>query len=139
MGRTIFITMNRDTKHLIDETIREFFESAPAKMVERGRREIFYDICPHCKTEIHERHEYTEDGGQSWRHSDCKGLISRSPTPIENLEAWARPYVNDAREYRKEAMDVIGGMPPSGEVKYNQQKRGGTMSAVNLAERKKNQ
>ena len=67
--------MDKDLKKLVDETVNEFFKDAPEKLVERGVREIYYDICPHCKKEIYERHEYTEDGGITWRHSECKGRL----------------------------------------------------------------
>ena len=146
--------MDKDLKQLISETITETFAKAPEKLIERGVREIQYDICPHCKKEIHERHEYTEDGGLTWRHSECKGLIARPETPDENVAEWLRPYVKEAREERKAARKALGmkemvergfapedqtqqndpSIPPSGEVKYSKQEPGGTMSAVNIEE-----
>lgn len=117
--------MNKDLKRLITETIKETFAEAPEKLIERGVREIQYDICPHCKTEICERHEYTEDGGTTWRHSDCKGLISRPETPLEKINDWLRPYVQEAQLQRQAARYQLGlAEPPSDEP-------GGTMSAVN--------
>ena len=100
--------MDKDLKKLITEAIKKTFAEAPEKLIERGLREIQYDICPHCKTEIYERHEYTEDGGTTWRHSDCKGLISRPETPLEEVNQWLRPYVSEARKRRNEARKELG-------------------------------
>lgn len=100
--------MDKELKNLINETIDEVFAEDPEKMVERGVREVYYDICPHCKKEIHEKHEYTEDGGITWRHSDCKGLIARPETPLEEIVFWLRPYVQEAREERKAARKALG-------------------------------
>jgi hypothetical protein len=117
--------MDKDLKKLIAETIKQTFAEAPEKLVERGTREIQYDICPHCKTEIYEKHEYTEDGGVTWRHSDCKGLIARPETPLEEVNQWLRPYVEEARNQRHAARKELGYAPlPSDEP-------GGTMAAVN--------
>lgn len=117
--------MDKDLKKLISETITKTFATAPEKLIERGVREIQYDICPHCKTEIHEKHEYTEDGGVTWRHSDCKGLIARPETPLEEIDDWFRPYVKESRIQRQEAREKLGYAPlPSEEP-------GGTMAAVN--------
>ena len=93
--------MDKDLKRVVDETILEVFKDASEKLVERGVREIQYDICPHCKKEIYERHEYTEDGGISWRHSECKGLIARPATPMEQISDWFKPYVKEANQVRK--------------------------------------
>ena len=101
--------MDKDLKNIINESLDQFFESAPMKKIMRGTREENFDICPHCKQEIYEKHEYTEDGGKTWRHSDCKGLIQRLD---EN----------------------VAGLPPSGEEKYYKQEPGGTMVAVNVNE-----
>ena len=100
--------MDKDLKKLITEAIKKTFAEAPEKLIERGLREIQYDICPHCKTEIHEKHEYTEDGGTTWRHSDCKGLIARPETPLEEVNQWLRPYVAEARKQRNEARKELG-------------------------------
>lgn len=139
----IFICMDKDLKKLIDETISETFAEAPEKLVERGIREIQYDICPHCKTEIHEKHEYTEDGGITWRHSDCKGLIARPETPLEEVASWLRPYVKEAQNQRQAARKALGmianesinvdGMPISGHEKYDRQQPEGPMAAVNTS------
>ena len=119
--------MDKDLKKLIVETINETFKNAPEKLVERGIREIYYDVCPHCKQEIHEKHEYTEDGGTTWRHSDCGGLIARPETPLEEVASWLRPYVEEARQQRLEARAALGlAELPSKEP-------GGTMSAVNTS------
>ena len=90
--------MDKDLQKLISETIAKTFAESPEKLVERGVREIQYDICPHCKKEIYEKHEYTEDGGVTWRHSDCKGMISRPETPLDQVASWLRPYVKEARD-----------------------------------------
>ena len=129
--------MDKDLKRIVTETVNEFFQEAPERLVERGIREIYYDICPHCKQEICEKHEYTEDGGITWRHSECKGLIARPETPLEQISTGLRPYVKEARQIRKLARKQMGmaenvaGLPPSGEEKYSKQEPGGTMAAVN--------
>lgn len=127
--------MDKDLKKIVDETVEEFFRDAPEKLVERGIREIYYDICPHCKQEIHEKHDYTEDGGVTWRHSDCGGLISRPETPLEEISKWLRPYVKEARRIRKETKEKLGvnGLPLGGEKKYNKQEPGGTFGTSNSA------
>lgn len=117
--------MDKDLKRLIIETINKTFAEAPEKLIERGIREIQYDICPHCKTEIYEKHEYTEDGGTTWRHSDCGGLIARPETPLEEVVDWIRPYVEEAREQRKAARRALG------LAELPNDEPGGTMSAVN--------
>ena len=143
--------MDKDLQKLISETIAKTFAESPEKLVERGVREIQYDICPHCKKEIYEKHEYTEDGGVTWRHSDCKGMISRPETPLDQVASWLRPYVKEARDQRhnaRKALDmeaVTNGfapedqtektdLPPSGESKYSKQEPEGPMSAVNIEE-----
>jgi hypothetical protein len=119
--------MDKDLKKLIIETINKTFAEAQEKLVQRGIREIQYDICPHCKTEIHEKHEYSEDGGASWHHSDCGGLIARKETPLEEVVDWLRPYVKEAQEQRRQARKELGFADlPSEEP-------GGTMSAVNTS------
>jgi len=142
--------MDNDLKQLIEETIDKTFSAAPEKLVERGIREIQYDICPHCKTEIHEKHEYTEDGGITWRHSDCKGLIARPETPLEQIHRGLQPYVAEARMQRNAARKALGlehtiqgacpedateptSLPVGGHKKYDKQQPEGPMSAVNTA------
>ena len=117
--------MHKDLKKLIVETINQTFAKAPEKLVERGTREIYYDICPHCKQEIHEKHDFSEDGGASWRHSDCGGLILRPETPLEEVVDWLHPYAQEALRVRQEARERLGLAPlPDNEP-------GGTMAAVN--------
>ena len=142
--------MDKDLKNLIDETINETFAAAPEKLIERGVREIQYDICPHCKTEIHEKHEYTEDGGTTWRHSDCKGMISRPETPLEQIHRGLQPYVAEARQQRNAARKALGmesaiqgacpedateptSLPVGGHKKYDKQQPTGPMSTVNTS------
>lgn len=143
--------MDKALKNLIDEMLDQTFAEAPEKLVERGIREIQYDICPHCKQEIYEKHEYTEDGGVTWRHSDCKSVISRPETPLEQINRGLRPYVAEARQQRMEARQALGlesvvngftpddktlaepDLPVGGEKKYNKQEPEGPMSAVNTS------
>ena len=134
--------MDKDLKRIINEMVEAFFNSAPMKMVEQGTRPEYYDICPHCKKEIYEKHEFTEDGGVTWRHSDCKGLIDRPEEPLENFAEWLRPSIEEVRAQRRVAREnmglkieseVVPGMPPSGEEKYLKQEPGGTMCAVNIS------
>jgi hypothetical protein len=122
--------MDKSLKRIINETVTKIFEESPEKMVEQGVREVYYDICPHCKVEIHEKHEYTTDGGLTWRHAECGGLIARPETPLEEIVSWLQPYVQTAREERNAARKALG-LPPSGEVKYSKQEPGGTFSAAN--------
>lgn len=133
--------MDKELKQIINETINEFFQDAPEKTVVRSVKEIYCDICPHCKKEIHEHHEYTEDGGITWRHSDCKGLICRPETPLEEIVSWLRPYVKEAREQKKavrkmmglpEVLEPSGDLPIGGEKKYSKQEPGGTMGTTNV-------
>jgi len=121
--------MDKDLKKIIVETLNNTFAVAPEKLIERGIREIQYDICPHCKTEIHERHEYTEDGGITWRHSECKGLIARPETPLEEVNGWFRPHVEEACAQRLSARRELGYAPLA-----KDDVQGGTMAAVNVSE-----
>jgi len=133
--------MDKSIKKLISEVIDEFFENAPEKLIERGVREVYYDVCPHCKKEIGERDDYTEDGGVTWRHNKCKGLLARPQTPSEKIGEWIRPYVKEARKQRSAAREAMGlpnlpkvdGLPPSGEEKYFTQQPGGTFGTSNSA------
>ena len=100
--------MDNDLKKLINETINETYAAAPEKLVERGIREIQYDICPHCKKQINEYEEYTEDGGTSWRHRHCKGLITRPETPLEQINRSFQPYVVESRRERHAARKALG-------------------------------
>lgn len=95
--------MDKELTQLINETVQQFFDNAPMKMVEKGSRTVTYDICPHCKKEIFEKHEYTEDGGVTWRHSDCHGLIDREQLPIDNFSDWLRPFIQKVRDERSAA------------------------------------
>jgi len=110
--------MDQDLKKIINEVLDKTFADAPEKLVERGVHEIKYDICPHCKQEIYEKHEYSEDGGITWRHSDCKGMISRPETPMEQISREWRPFVLAAQQQRKQARKALGleavqrGFPP---------------------------
>jgi len=100
--------MDEDLKRLINETVEQFFDNSPIKMIEKGTRTVEYDICPHCKKEIFEKHEYTEDGGVTWRHSDCHGLIDRPEEPLESFDGWIQPYIQQAREERAAARKALG-------------------------------
>jgi hypothetical protein len=66
-GRPLF--MSSVVKKVIGES------QEPLEIIE-GERPEYYDICPHCKQEIFERHVYFE-GSEHDRafHSDCKGPI----------------------------------------------------------------
>ena len=124
--------MDKELKKLITETVQGFFRDAPEKLVERGIHEIYYDICPHCKVKIQEKHDYTEDGGITWRHQECKGLIARPSTPLEEISDWLRPGVEEARKQRNSAREAME-LPPSGEEKYNKQEPGGEFGTSNSA------
>lgn len=101
--------MNKELKQLINEIVQQFFDNAPMKMVEKGSRNVTYDICPHCKKEIFEKHEYTEDGGVTWRHSDCHGLIYSEKLSVDNFSDWCHPSIQKVRDERSVAgkpMDI---------------------------------
>jgi len=138
-GSDIYKRMTPEVKEMIDETVEGFFNSEPMKMVEQGVRPEYYDVCPHCKEEIYEKHEYTDDGGVTWRHSDCGGLIDRPEEPLENFAEWLRPSIEETRAQKREARKKLGiseSLPPSGEEKYLKQVDNEMpMSAVNVREK----
>lgn len=113
-------------KKLIDEVINKTSNG----MSYRTAKEIYDDICPHCKSPIFENKEYTEDGGRTWKHTECLKEISPESLDIE-LTQWAQTYMEEAREEREAARKALT-LPPSGEKKYATQEPGGTMNAVNL-------
>ena len=100
--------MNKELKRIINETLNETFKDSPEKMEERNAEEVYRDTCPICKKQINEHDEYTEDGGVTWRHSDCKGMISRPETPLEQINRGLQPYVAEAREQRRKARQAMG-------------------------------
>jgi hypothetical protein len=129
--------MNEEVRKLAQDVVNEFFDGAPEKMVEQGVRQEYFDMCPHCKQEIHEKHEYTEDGGVTWRHSDCKGLINRPETPLDEISKWIRPYVErsqNERHVKRVAKGLNENLPIGGEEKYSKQEPGGEMMASNVSE-----
>jgi hypothetical protein len=67
--------MNKDLKQLINEILDEMFYKSYGEREWRTSREIYEDTCPHCKHKINEYSEYTDDGGITWRHIDCKKVI----------------------------------------------------------------
>lgn len=100
--------MDEDLKRIINESVDELFKSAPMKMVDQGICPEYYDICPHCKKEIHEKHEYTEDGGKTWRHSDCKGMIYWPEKSEMDLAYFLRECVEQILQFKNEARQSIG-------------------------------
>jgi uncharacterized C2H2 Zn-finger protein len=77
------ITENKDPKKFYNEEL---------KTTVRDSRPEYFHRCPHCNEEIYERHEYTEDGGKTWRHSDCGGLIEfyKTKEEIEETERFLK-------------------------------------------------
>lgn len=67
--------MNKSIKRVLGESVQ------PLEVIETTKPVAVYE-CPHCKVEIHERHQYTTDGGESWFHSDCQGPIVWPPKSI---------------------------------------------------------
>jgi hypothetical protein len=100
--------MDKDLQRIIIESVDAFFENAPLKMIEKGTRSQEFDICPHCKKEIYEKHEYSEDGGITFRHSDCKGLIDRPDQPIDDIPNWLKSSVLKVRAERDAARQKMG-------------------------------
>jgi len=66
--------MDKDLKKIIDLTLDEMFDDS-VKREWRTSTEVYEDICPHCRRIIVERHDYTDDGGKTWKHLDCGGVI----------------------------------------------------------------
>ena len=126
--------MDNDTNKLIAETIAIFVKEQ-SRPIESKVRDEKYEVCPHCKSEIFEKHDYTEDGGKTWRHSDCKGLIER-PDTTDSIPEWLSPIVKAARKDVNESDVIDGNLPIGGEEKYYKQEPGGQMMANNLEEGK---
>ena len=72
----------------------------PLKVIEAERPEK-YLVCPHCNTEIFEKHTYSDDRGITMRHRDCGGAIEFPETPLDEIASWLRPSVEKARADRK--------------------------------------
>ncbi len=67
--------LDTETKKLIDETINEFIK----------RYRCLKNICPCCQKIIREDREYTDDGGKTWRHIDCDGVLLCSNIIAEGI------------------------------------------------------
>ena len=67
--------MDKDLKKLISEILDEMFYKSYGERKWRTAREIYEDTCPHCKKIIVEHHDYTDNGGETWKHFDCKKVI----------------------------------------------------------------
>ena len=119
--------MNRSLNKLISDTVEQAFANAPEKLINREVQEIQKDICPHCKKKIQEKNDYTTNGGVTWRHRDCGGLLARPETSAEQINNYIRTFIKEFSEITKEAKALLGHAPlPSEEP-------GGTMAAVNTS------
>ena len=82
-------------RQLIRECISEVLsESLP--VIEDYRQEKYYR-CPHCKKEIHEKHDFLDENGVT-RHSDCGGAFKWPPVDPNTISPeWREallPYLN---------------------------------------------
>lgn len=118
--------MDNDTQNLINKLVSEVI-TEQSNLIQRGSRPQEFDICPHCKEEIYEKHTYTEDGGKTFKHSDC-GKTIEYPETGDKIPDWLTPSI------QLELSKLNGNLPPSGELKYSTQEPGGEMAAVNLEE-----
>jgi hypothetical protein len=71
----IFMFMNKDLKKLIKDVLDEMFDKSYGERNWRTAGEICEDTCPHCRRIIMEYHDCTDDGGKTWTHLDCGGVI----------------------------------------------------------------
>jgi len=129
-----------DTQKLISETIARF---TTENLIKKGSRPQEYDICPHCNKEIFEKHTYSDDGGDTMRHSDCGAIIEYPEINLDEVIPWLRPYVAEEQERRRKlkqesATDAYPQdkemMNLSGEAKYSKEQPGGQMQAMGLIE-----
>jgi len=119
-----------DTQNLITETISKVI-AEQSNLIQEGSRPQEFDICPHCKDEIYEKHTFSEDGGKTFKHSDC-GNVIEYPETGDKIPNWLQSSVNQNK--LKESDTIDGHLPISGEEKYSTQEPGGQMAAVNLEE-----
>lgn len=82
-------------KRMLGESVTD--KDQVLQVIEASRPQT-YHVCPHCKTEIFEKHVFSDDRGVTMRHSDCGGAIEYPETPLENIASWLRPYVEQARK-----------------------------------------
>ena len=68
------------------------FAAAPLKKVIEADRPVTYQVCPHCNTEIFEKHTYIDgdfmSGEYVERHSDCGGPIEMPESNCELAPEW---------------------------------------------------
>jgi hypothetical protein len=79
------------------------FVAAPVKKVIEATRPQSYQVCPHCNTEIYERHTYIDgdfmSGEYVERHSDCGGAIEMPEAEYDLAPEWQ--FLRDgAQEHR---------------------------------------
>ena len=134
------MNVDTDTQKLISETISRF---TTENLIKKGSRPEEYDVCPHCNKEIFEKHTYSDDGGDTMRHSDCGYVIEYPETDLNEILPWLRPYVEKEQQRRRKikqesATDAYPQdkemMNLSGEAKYSKQQPGGEMLSTGLTE-----
>jgi hypothetical protein len=76
-------------------------EAAQSNAVIVKTRPVEYHVCPHCQKEIHEKSTFSEDGGETSKHT-CGGVVEFPEPDYKNLLPWAREMV-DQRRARKKA------------------------------------
>ena len=88
--------MDADTQQLIDTHVKLVIQEQ-SNLIQKGVRPQDFDICPHCKSEIYEKHVYSEDGGKTMRHSDCGNLIEFQESDRDLGSDWSK-FISNKKE-----------------------------------------
>jgi len=67
--------MNPIIKRVLGESVES--KDSPLPVIEDTRPARFFR-CPHCQQEIHEKHDYVDESGQT-RHRECGGAFKWPP------------------------------------------------------------
>ena len=100
-ARNLFMSLT--TKRMLGESVEapKPFADSPLKKVVEATRPVAYHVCPHCNTEIYERHTWIDgdfmSGQYVERHSDCGGAIEMPETKEEDIPAWLKDSVHQSR------------------------------------------
>jgi uncharacterized protein with PIN domain len=71
---------------LIKQVLGESVQKDQVLPVIESTRPVKIFLCPHCRTEILEKHSFVDEGGVE-RHSECKGAFTWPP-PSPEEKAW---------------------------------------------------
>lgn len=82
--------MNKLVRQVIGESteIRDLNQVLP---VIESTKPVTVHLCPHCKTEIFEKHSYVTEGVE--RHSDCGGAFTWPKIDPETIAPWLREFL----------------------------------------------